>query len=185
MNPGIPPRPSVHSAFSALKKDLPVPRGRACSNAGLPHERASGGERPRADADLPHQPRSLACTGAAAGGGRRELRARRRPHAGGGRRIGLRQVDARPHGGADRTAHRRIARTRRRGRRARHARAAPRAAPLGPARVPESVRIAESAQEDRRHPAGAAGDQQHAVCGRARRALARDARAGRAAARAP
>ena len=49
----------------------------------------------------------------AAGGRRRVVRHRRRHDAGRGRRIGLRQVDARAHGGADREAHRRHADARR------------------------------------------------------------------------
>ncbi len=87
-------------------------------DAPLPVE-ACMSERPvvraqRADAGLPHQPRSCSarrrsCRRSAAC----QLRAGCRPDAGGGRRIGLRQVDAGAHGRADRDADRRLARTRR------------------------------------------------------------------------
>ena len=74
--------------------------------------------------------------------------------------VGLRQVDARPHHHHDRRADRRRAADRGRAGRHRPRRRLARPAPQGADRVPESLRLAEPAAEDRRR-AGRAAEAEH------------------------
>ena len=79
----------------------------------------------------------------------RVVHAGARPHAGGGRRIRLGQVDAGAAADVDRKPDRGRAGHRGRGCRARLARAPAQAAPRGADRVPEPLWLAQSAPEDR------------------------------------
>ncbi len=88
----------------------------------------------------------------------------------------MRQVDARARGLAPRGAHVGDAHARRRRRGPGDSAREAGAAPLGPDGVPEPLRIAQPAQEDRRDPRGAARDQHDAARRRARGTREGDAR---------
>ena len=91
---------------------------------------------------------------------------RARAHAGGRRRIRLRQVDPRPHGHADRASRPRAALDPRWPRRRQAAAGrGDAAAPHRPARLPEPLRLPQPAQEGRLDPGGAARHQ-HGAPGR-------------------
>ena len=128
----------------------------ACAGARR-HDRADGGARPAPL--LPRRRRPVRPQGHGARGRRRVVHARRRRNAGGGRRIGLRQIDAGAHGDADGAADRRRTADRRQADRTRCARRARTAAADRADGVPEPVRLAQSAQDRGRDPGGAAGDQ--------------------------
>ncbi len=127
-----------------------------------PNERARRRRR-KPEAHLRGAPRPVPRARPAAGGRRRLLRRRAGAHPGRGRRIRLRQVHPGAHGDADREADRGRAHDRRHRRRRSAAGGGKAPAPHRADRLPEPLWLAQSAQEGRRHPRGAAHHQHGAL----------------------
>ena len=161
------------ATFRSACRTATPPSPATASSRGPPHERRRAARPPAAAAPQPaigrggprpaagvfHLARPDARARPPACRRRRVVRHRGRPHARGGGRIGLRQVHARAHRGAHRKAHGRDVDARRSRCGPRVAGRAGTPAQVGPDGVPEPLRLAQSAQEDRRHPRGAARDQ--------------------------